>query len=147
MLGGKINKFRFLLPFLFILVLLSVPQKSYAQSQPGLYFCERYDSDDGEIGVSDRFTTGYLTVMVKSSTALGLKSCHIQFDRYNQSSGKFEYYKKFDYKIERDMKYVFFNKNEDSDLSFDKPGIYRVFLLDNDDKTVASALVQIIPKD
>jgi hypothetical protein len=45
------------------------------------------------------------------------------------------------------MKYVFFNKNEDSDLSFDKPGIYRVFLLDNDDKTVASALVQIIPKD
>jgi hypothetical protein len=141
------NKFRFLLPFLFLLVLLGVPLKSYAQSQPVLYFCERYDSDDGEIGVSDRFTTGYLTVMVKSSTALGLKSCHIQFDRYNHSSGKFEYYKKFDYKIERDMKYVFFNKNEDSDLSFDKPGIYRVFLLDNDDKTVASALVQIIPKD
>jgi hypothetical protein len=82
------NKFRFLLPFLFLLVLLGVPLKSYAQSQPVLYFCERYDSDDGEIGVSDRFTTGYLTVMVKSSTALGLKSCHIQFDRYNQSSGK-----------------------------------------------------------
>jgi hypothetical protein len=112
-----------------------------------LYFCERYDSDDGEIGISDRFTVGYLTVMVKSSTALGLKSCHIQFDRYNQSSGKFEFYKKFDYKIERDMKYVFFNKNEDNDLSFDKPGFYRVFLLDNDDKTVASSLVQIIPKD
>jgi hypothetical protein len=141
------NKFRLLLPFLFLLVLIGAQSKSYAQSQPVLYFCERYDSDDGEVGISDRFTTGYLTVMVKSSTVLGLTNCHIQFDRFNASSGKFEFYKKFDYKIESDMKYVFFNKNDDSDLSFDKPGFYRVFLLDKSDKTVASALVQIIPKD
>jgi hypothetical protein len=141
------SKFHFYLPFLFLLVFLGSQNRSYAQSQPVLYFCERYDSDDGEVGISDRFTTGYLTVMVKSSTELGLTNCHIQFDRYNASSGKFDFYKKFDYKIDRDMKYVFFNKNEDSDLSFDKPGFYRVFLLDKNDKTVASALVQIIPKD
>jgi hypothetical protein len=141
------NKFKLLLPFLFLIVLLGAQNKSYAQSQPVLYFCERYDSDDGEVGISDRFTTGYLTVMVKSSSELGLTNCHIQFDRYNAASDKFEFYKKFDYKIEKDMKYVFFNKNEDSDLSFDKPGFYRVFLLDKNDKTIASALVQIIPKD
>jgi hypothetical protein len=140
------RNFRLLFPILLLLTLTGLQSKSYAQSEPVLYFCEKY-GDDGEVGVSDRFTTGYLTVMVKSSTALGLTNCHIQLDRYNQSSGKFEFYKKFDYKIDADMKYVFFTKNEDSDMSFEKPGFYRVFLLDKKDKTVASALVQIIEKD
>jgi hypothetical protein len=140
------KNFRLLFPILLLLTLTGIQSKCYAQSEPVLYFCEKY-GDDGEVGVSDRFTTGYLTVMVKSSTALGLTNCHIQLDRYNQSSGKFEFYKKFDYKIDADMKYVFFAKNEDSDMSFEKPGIYRVFLLDKKDKTVASALVQIIEKD
>ena len=136
---------RFLSPILILLALTSIQTKVYAQSEPVLYFCEKY-GDDGEVGVSDRFTTGYLTVMVKSSTALGLTNCHIQLDRYNESSGKFDFYKKFDYKIDADMKYVFFAKNEDSDMSFEKTGIYRVFLLNKSDKTVASALVQIIEK-
>jgi hypothetical protein len=136
---------RFLFPILFLLILTGTQTKCYAQSEPVLYFCEKY-GDDGEVGVSDRFTIGYLTVMVKSSTSLGLTNCHIQLDRYSQSSGNFEFYKKFDYKIDPDQKYVFFAKNEDSDMSFEKPGIYRVFLLDKKDKTVASALVQIIEK-
>jgi hypothetical protein len=135
-----------LLPVLLFLALSGIQSKCYAQSEPVLYFCEKY-GDDGEVGVSDRFTTGYLTVVVKSSTALGLTNCHIQLDLYNESSKKFEFYKKFDYKIDEDMKYVFFAKNEDSDMSFEKPGFYRVFLLDKKDKTVASALVQIIEKD
>jgi hypothetical protein len=136
---------RFLFPILLLFALTGIQSKCYAQSEPVLYFCEKY-GDDGEVGVSDRFTTGYLTVMVKSSTALGLTDCHIQLDRYIESSGQFEFYKKFDYKIDPDSKYVFFAKNEDSDMSFEKPGIYRVFLLDRKDKTVASALVQIIEK-
>jgi hypothetical protein len=140
------KNFRLLLPVLLFLALSGIQSKCYAQSEPVLYFCEKY-GDDGEVGVSDRFTTGYLTVVVKSSTALGLTNCHIQLDLYNESSRKFEFYKKFDYKIDEDMKYVFFAKNEDSDMSFEKPGFYRVFLLDKKDKTVASALVQIIEKD
>jgi hypothetical protein len=140
------KNFRLLLPILLFLALSGIQSKCYAQSEPVLYFCEKY-GDDGEVGVSDRFTTGYLTVVVKSSTALGLTNCHIQLDLYNESSRKFEFYKKFNYKIDEDMKYVFFAKNEDSDMSFEKPGFYRVFLLDKKDKTVASALVQIIEKD
>jgi hypothetical protein len=116
----------------------------FAQSEPVLYFCESYDSDDGEIGISDRFTTGYLTVMVKSDYALKLTDCSIQFDKYNDRTGKFEYFKKFSYVIERDMKYVFFAKNDDSDLKFDSPGFYRVFLLDERDRTVTSSLIEII---
>jgi hypothetical protein len=115
-----------------------------AQSEPVLYFCERYDSDKGEIGISDRFTTGYLTVMVKCDHALGLEDVHIQFDKYNFRTGTFDYYKKYDYTIEKDMSYVFFAKNSDSDLKFEEPGFYRVFLLDNDDNTITSSLIEII---
>jgi hypothetical protein len=42
------------------------------------------------------------------------------------------------------MKYVYFAKNDESDLKFEEPGFYRVFLLDDRDKTVACALIEII---
>jgi hypothetical protein len=115
-----------------------------AQSEPVLYFCERYDSDLGEIGVADRFTTGYLTVMVKSDYELNLSDVSIQFDKYNFHTSKFEYYKKFDYTVNRDMKYIYFSKNSESDMKFEESGFYRVFLLDHRDKTVASALIEIV---
>jgi hypothetical protein len=84
--------------------------------------------------------------MVKCDDALNLEDVHIQFDKFNERNKKFEYYKKFDYVIEPDMSYVFFAKNSDSDLKFEEAGFYRVFLLDDRDKTVASALIEIIPK-
>jgi len=118
--------------------------RTFAQSEPVLYFCERYDDDDGEIGVSDRFTTGYITVMVKCDYALKLKDVSIQYDKYNFRTGEFEYYKKFDFSVDKDMKYIFFERNDSSDMEFEDPGFYRVFLLDEDGKTVASALVEII---
>jgi hypothetical protein len=117
---------------------------TFAQSEPVLYFCERYDDNDGEIGVSDRFTTGYITVMVKCDYELRLNDVIIQYDKYDFRTGKFEYYKKFDFSVQRDMKYIFFERNDDSDLEFNDPGFYRVFLLDEDGKTVTSALVEII---
>ncbi|HMS65338.1 MAG TPA: hypothetical protein PKD83_08820, partial [Ignavibacteria bacterium] len=89
---------------------------SYAQQYPVLYFCEKYGSN-GEVGVSDRFTTGYLTVVVKSDGALGLRDCSIQMDKYVCSSGQFKYYKKFNYVLDPDSKYVYFEKNDESDMS------------------------------
>ncbi len=139
----KIFLFVFVLSVFFLPGLISTV---FAQNEPVLYFCEKYDSKKGEVGVSDRFTTGYLTVMVKSDYELGLEDVHIQFDRLNERSKKFEFYKKFDYTIESDMSYVFFAKNDDSDLKFEEPGFYRVFLLDDNDKTVASALIEIVSK-
>ena len=115
-----------------------------AQSEPVLYFCEHYDSDKGEVGISDRFTKGYLTVMVKCDHALGLESVHIQFDKYNFRTGEFDFYKKYDYTVEKDMSYVFFAKNSESDLKFEEAGFYRVFLLDEYDKTITSGLIEII---
>ena len=122
-----------------------VKNNVYAQTEPVMYFCEKY-GNDGEVGVSDRFTTGYLTVMVKCDHALDLKDCSIQFDKFNFRTRDFEYYKKFSYTVEPDMKYIYFTKNDESDMKFEDPGFYRVFLLDDNDRTVASALIEIISK-
>jgi hypothetical protein len=129
---------------LFALV-FGLSQNILAQNEPVLYFCEKYGKN-GEVGVSDRFTTGYLTVMVKCDYALDLEDCSIQFDLYNPRTKEFEYYKKFSYVVDPDMKYIYFAKNDESDLKFEDPGFYRVFLLDDRDKTVASALIEIIDK-
>lgn len=139
------NKFLFLFAFT-VLFIPGLQNTIFAQNEPVLYFCEKYDSQNGEVGVSDRFTTGYLTVMVKSDNALDLKDVHIQFDKLNERNKKFEFYKKFAYSIDPDMSYVFFAKNSDSDLKFEETGFYRVFLLNDNDKTVASALIEIISK-
>ena len=114
-----------------------------AQRYPVLYFCENYGAN-GESGVSDRFTTGYITVMVKADDAIGLRDCSIQLDKYNCSSSTFEYYKKFNFAVEPSMKYIYFQRNDESDMNFDTPGIYRVFLLDQNGRTVTSGLVEII---
>ncbi|MDD5360895.1 MAG: hypothetical protein PHN88_02090 [Ignavibacteria bacterium] len=115
----------------------------HAQNGPVLYFCESYGTD-GEVGISDRFTTGFLTVMVKCDYALGLSNVSIQYDKMNVGTGKFEYYKKFEFKIDPTMKYIYFAKTKTADMSFDAPGIYRVYLLDDAGKTVTSSLIEVI---
>ena len=117
----------------------------HAQAEPVLQLCVEY-GDDGEESISDVFTTGYLTVVVKSDTKLGLEDVHIQFDKYNFKKDKWEFYKKFDYTIQPSHKYVYFSRNDDSDMSFDETGFFRVYLLDDDDKVVASTIVKIIEK-
>ena len=135
---------------LFLLLFLFLPaglySAIYAQSSPVMFFCEHYDDNYGEVGISDRFTTGYLTVMVKCDYALGLSNCYIQFDKYNCTYNDFEYYKKYSFDVKPDMKYIFFSRNENADMKFDEPGIYRVFLLNSANKTIASAMIEIIPK-
>jgi hypothetical protein len=137
------KKINYLLLFIMLFTFFAV-HPIFAQSEPVLYFCEKYDSYDGEIGVSDRFTKGYITVVVKADDALRLRDVAIQYDKYNERNGKFEYYKKFYFTIDRDMNYVYFARNDESDMEFEETGFYRVFLLDEDDRTVASALIEII---
>ena len=131
----------------FILVLLftfvGMDISVLAQNEPVLYFCEKYGRN-GEEGVSDRFTTGYITVMVKCDYALNLDDVSVQYDKYNFRTGDFEYYKKFDFSVQPDMKYIYFSRNDESDMEFEEPGFYRVFLLDDRDKTVTSSLIEII---
>jgi hypothetical protein len=135
----------FLSTLFFLFLFIGLRAEVFAQEAPVMYFCEKYGKN-GEVGISDRFTTGYLTVVVKAGSKMNLENVHIQLDKYNFKKDKFEYYKKFDYTLEKDMKYVYFSKNDESDMNFEEPGFYRVFLLDEDDETVASAIVEIIDK-
>ena len=132
------------LVFAFIFLLLSVSAISKAQNSPVIYFCERYNIDSGEVHISDSFTKGPITIMVKSNNEIGLKNVYIQFDKWDPDSLSFKFYKRFNFTIKPDMKYIFFSKNDESDMSLDEPGFYRVFLLTGSDKTIASGLVQII---
>lgn len=138
------KKVKLLFSVFAVVFIFAFKSNAFAQQYPVLYFCEKYGTN-GEVGVSDRFTTGYLTVMVKADGPLGLRDCYIQLDKYNCTTGTFNYFKKFSYYVEPDLKYVFFAKNDESDMNFSEPGIYRVFLLDHNDRTVASGLVEIIP--
>jgi hypothetical protein len=140
------SKFKLLFGLFVIALFFGFNSKSNAQSEPVMYFCERYDDVTGEVDISDRFYPGYLTVMVKSATAMGLSDVSIQFDKYDCRTGTFGFYKKFNYSISPDMKYVYFSRNAESDMSFDDPGVYRVFLLNSSNRTVASALLEIIPR-
>ncbi|MGD1006258.1 MAG: hypothetical protein ABR980_03385 [Ignavibacteriaceae bacterium] len=135
---------RSMILFLMLFCLAGLKPVIYAQSKPILYFCEKYDADQGEIGISDRFTKGYLTIMVRADKALGLKNVFIQLDKYNWNTYKFEFYKKFNYTVDPDMKYIFFAKNDSSDLLFGEPGFYRVFLLNENNENVTSSLIEII---
>jgi hypothetical protein len=118
--------------------MMSFTSGTKAQNGPVLYFCESYGSG-GEVSISDRFYAGKITVMAKCDYALGLRDCAIQFDKYNGYG--FDYYKKVDFDVSPDMKYIYF---ESSDLRVDSPGIYRCFLLDGKKNTIASALIEFI---
>ena len=137
------TRFQLFFAFTLLLSFFALESTVFAQNEPVLYFCEKYGKN-GEIGVADRFTTGYLTVVVKADYALGLDDVSIQFDKYNYRTDDFEYYEKFYYSIDPDMSYIFFEKNDESDMNFKDPGVYRVFLLDDRDRTVTSALIEII---
>ena len=134
---------RFLSILFFLFLFIGLKSEVFAQESPVMYFCEKYGKN-GEVGISDRFTTGFITVVVKSDYKLNLRNVNVEFDKYNYKKDAFEFYKKFDFTLEPDMKYVYFSKNDESDMSFDEQGFYRVFLLDEEGKTVASALVEII---
>ncbi|MCI0715195.1 MAG: hypothetical protein L0Y77_02570 [Chlorobi bacterium] len=132
------NKFKFLFSAVVLFIVLGFTASLKAQNGPAMYFCEKYGSS-GEQSISDRFYTGPFTVMVKCDYALGLRDVVIQFDKYNGYS--FDYFKKVDFDVTPDMKYIYF---ESSDLRIESPGIYRCFLLDSKRNTVASALVEFI---
>lgn len=70
-----------------------------AQSSSIMYFCERYDPDSGEINISDRFTNGHITVMVKSDYKRDLKNVHIPFYKWDTNTNTFKFYKKFNFTI------------------------------------------------
>ena len=138
------NKLYFTFSLILYIAFAMTQTTLLAQTEPVMYFCERYDEYEGEVGVGDRFGKGPLTIIVRSDMPLNLTRVIIRYDIYNSKSNQFEYYKKSYFDSERDMNYLKFMMNSENNMEFEETGFYRVFLLDDDDRTVASALVEII---
>ena len=135
--------FQLIFAFIFLLTIFSSEFTAFAQNEPIMYFCDKFESS-GAVGVSDRRTVGNVTIVVKSNYAMGLGDITIQFDKYDCRTDEFEYHDKFYFSVDPRKKLIFLEKNEENDLKFREVGIYRVFLLDERDRTVASALIEII---
>ena len=131
--------------YLFLFTILFATQVVVlAQVEPVMYFCERYDDYDGEVGVGDRFKKGSITIMIRSDMALKLSHAIIRYDKFNHNSNQFEYYKKSIFDTEREMNYLKFIMDKENDMEFEHQGFYRVFLLDEDEQMITSALIEII---
>ena len=75
-------------------------------------------------------------MVIKSDIPLPKGRFQVQYDKYNSGSGSFEYYSRSNINGTSNKKYF--------DIAFKEPGIYRVFLLSSANKTIASALIEII---
>lgn len=125
--------------YLIIYVLFAVLSSSSlnAQSCSIIYFCEKYDG--GEVGCSDRFTAGKLTIMVKLDKGFDSTSISIQLTKFEPAEGQFQNYKEIIFEVEPGQSFVFF-----PDIEFPDKGIYRVILMDMKRNRLASAMLEII---
>lgn len=114
-----------------------------------LYFCEEYDPVEGEIGNSDRFSTGWLTVMLdlrKSGKKIGVKDVEIRISKIKDASGKKiseKIMKTIKFTVEPDFEYIYFTDKKN--LKFDTPGTYKVTLMDKKGNLIAKGEVDIVP--
>lgn len=136
------NKFRFVIALL-ILVSVTVSCSKFSgilNTENKLYFCESYDQTKGEIGKSDKFTTGTLTVMVDlrpKKEKIGVTDVDLNIT----DTHKNEVVNTIPFTVDKNMDYIFFNN-----VNFDKPGSYKVSLLKKDGTVVVSGLVDIVVK-
>ncbi len=119
----------------------------FSQDIPLLYFCEDY-IDGEEIGKSNVFTTGYLTVMVD------LRPAGISFDTYRVklilTKVKDEYgnnisrenIESIPFNVEPDWDYSYFQDEEN--LGFREAGTYEVTLLKTNGEKIVSGIVKIV---
>jgi hypothetical protein len=131
--------FKTLFTLLLIIASIALTENVYSQSQPVLYFCEEY-TDAGEQNVSDVFTTGWLTVMVKADDPIGYSKVNIEINRYDSYSDSFVYEKSVPFDISSTMKYIYFTDKDN--LKFTSPGFYRVQLTGGG-RTIASAILRV----
>jgi len=109
-----------------------------------MYFCERYDEYEGEVGIGDRFAKGSATILIRADSPLNLSRIIIRYDKYNTRKDQFEYYKQSFFDTERDKNYLTFFMNKENGMEFEHQGFYRVYLLDEDEQMITSALIEII---
>ena len=107
-----------------------------------LYFCEDY-VDGEEIGVSERFTPGWLTVMVKTDEPLGVGKVELRIVRIRKN-GSEKIIDTVPFDVQADWDYTYFQDKKR--ISFKTPGDYKVTLQKVDGTPIVSGEVTVVPK-
>lgn len=111
-----------------------------------LYFCEDYKNGK-EIGVSDRFTTGWLTVMVRTDKPLGVGKVELRMTKIKDAAGDKISEKIVDtvpFDVQADWDYTYFQ--DKSRLKFSSPGTYKVTMQKVDGTPICSGEVEVTSK-
>lgn len=111
-----------------------------------LYFCEDYKNGK-EIGVSERFTTGWLTVMVRTDKPLGVGKVELRMTKVKDSNGDKISEKIIDtvpFDVQADWDYTYFQ--DKSRLKFTSPGTYKVTMQKVDGTPICSGEVEVTSK-
>lgn len=118
-------------------------------SEAKLYFCEDYKNGE-EINVSERFTPGWLTVMVDLRPAgkkLGVGKVELRLTKIKDADGNKISEKIIDtvpFEVEANWDYTYF---KDTDrLKFKSPGVYKVTCQKVDGTPIVSGEVTVVPK-
>lgn len=126
---------------IFLLLLNGCEKKS------SLYFCEDY-IDGKEIGVSSRFTPGYLTVMVDlrpENRKVGVDEVDLILTQIKDENGDEIVEEEIDripFTVRAEWDFLYFQDEER--LGFTRPGTYRVTLADKKGKKIASGELEVV---
>jgi hypothetical protein len=107
-----------------------------------LYFCEDY-IDGEEIGVSERFTPGWLTVMVKTDEPLGVGKVELRIVRIRKD-GTEKIMDTVPFDVQADWDYTYFQDKKR--IAFKSPGDYKVTLQKVDGSPIVSGEVTVVPR-
>jgi hypothetical protein len=111
-----------------------------------LYFCEDYKNGK-EIGVSERFTPGWLTVMVRTDKPLGVGKVELRMAKIKDADGNKISEKIVDtvpFDVQADWDYTYFQ--DKSRLKFTSPGTYKVTMQKVDGTPICSGEVEVTSK-
>lgn len=123
--------------------------KKETKSEGKLYFCEQYRNGE-EVGVSKRFTTGWLTVMVDLRPAgktFGTGKVDLRISKIKDEDGREiseKIIKTVPFSVQADWDYTYFEDHDN--IKFKTPGTYRVVCQKVDGTPIVSGEVEIISR-
>jgi hypothetical protein len=124
-------------------------KKETKSSESKLYFCEQYKNGE-EIGVSKKFTPGWLTVMVDLRPAgktLGTGKVELRISKIKNEDGEEiseKIMKTVPFSVQSDWDYTYFEDHEN--IKFKTPGTYKVVCQKVDGTPIVEGQVEVVPK-
>jgi len=124
-------------------------KRSDSDEEGLLYFCEDYVGGK-EIGKSDVFTPGYLTVMVDlrpANKTMETAKVELRLTKIKDEDGEKiseKIIETIPFEVQPDWDYTYFQDKKK--LGFREPGTYKVTLLKTDGTPIASGNVKVIPR-